>query len=93
MIDVIEIVTLAFSFVAFIFVMITYQGISTKSRSKYIAKFIFLGVGFILANRVFTNVEALGLNTMFNFMEHLSIMIAAGIFLYIVWYTNREVNN
>ncbi len=81
--SIIELITFIFMLIAFIFILIAYFKSQRKSK-KLIGGFLLV-VGFILLNRLFTNIEALAFKEFFNLLEHLSVVLAALVFVLVSW--------
>ena len=78
--DLIEIGTFVIAFMAFLFILIAYSE-SNKPKTKKLLRGVLGFSIFILLNRIFTNLEFIGLPFLFNFLEHLSMVIASIFFL------------
>ena len=55
-----------------------FMALTTKANKKW--KFLTAGVGFLLLEQIFTNIEAFWWGTGFNFLEHISAMVGCIIF-------------
>ena len=81
--DTIEVITLIFNMIAFLFIFKAYLiGIDTPATKKFWGLFLLIAF-FVLLNRIFTNLEALALKEAFNLMEHFSTLIAAVILAFV----------
>jgi hypothetical protein len=89
--DTIELVTLGISLLSLIFILNAYKNNLFQEKSQILWKnFLFFSV-FLFLNRIFTNIEVLFWKTGFNFLEHLSIVIAAGFIISAVSLADRMV--
>ena len=86
--DIIELITFAFALIAFVFILIAYFKTVQKKSKKLIGGFLLVS-GFILLNRVFTNIEVLFFKEFFNLLEHLSVVLAALVFVFVSWLTYK----
>jgi len=85
--EAIELVSLLFSIIAFIFVYKAYKiGGSDHISKKFWTYFLLITI-FSLLSRLFNNIEALAFMPYFNFLEHLSRTVAAVFFLLVAKYT------
>ena len=85
--EAIELVSLFFSIVAFIFVYKAYKiGVSDHISKKFWTYFLLI-VLFSLLSRLFSNIEALAFMPFFNLLEHLSRIATAVFFLLVGRYT------
>ncbi len=82
--DTIELITFAFALIAFIFILIAYFKSQRKSK-KLLGGFLLVAC-FILLNRIFTNIEVLFFKDFFNLLEHLSVALAALVFVLVGWW-------
>ena len=81
--ETIELVTLVFSIIAFIFVYKAYkEGIHNSVAKKFWIYFLLI-VLFNMLSRLFGNIEELALMPYFNLLEHLS-RVAIAIFFVLV---------
>ncbi len=81
--DVMELITFVFTLIAFIFILIAYFKSRQKSKKPWI--YFLIISGFVLLNRLFTNIEVLAFKDFFNLLEHLSVVLAALVFVYVSW--------
>ena len=81
--DVIELITFVFALIASILILVAYFRSIEKSR-KLVGGFLAAS-SFILLNRIFTNIEALFFRDFLNLLEHLSVALAALVFVYVSW--------
>lgn len=81
--DTIEIITFAFNLVAFFFIYKAYATVIDNPEIKKFWRLFLLVAVFFSLNRFFTNVEAIGLRSLFNLLEHLSVL-GAGLFFVLV---------
>ncbi len=82
--SIIELITFIFMLIAFVFILIAYFKSVQKKSKKLLGGFLLIA-GFILLNRVFTNIEALFFKDFFNLLEHLSVVLAALVFVLVSW--------
>ena len=88
--ETIELVTLLFSAISFVFVFGAYMQSRWPISSKKVWTYFLMISIAILANRVFTNIEALFFEDVFNIFEHTTILIISLMFLYIFRDAQRE---
>ena len=79
--EAIELVSLLFGLIAFMFVYKAYKNGINDSISKKFWTYFLLIVLFSLLSRLFSNIEALAFMPYFNLLEHLSRLAAAVFFL------------
>lgn len=85
--EAIELVSLFFSIIAFVFVYKAYKiGVNDAVSKKFWAYFLLI-VLFSLLSRLFSNIESLMLMPFFNLLEHLSRIATAVFFLLVAKYT------
>jgi divalent metal cation (Fe/Co/Zn/Cd) transporter len=90
--DTLELITLLIMLAAFIMILKAYLTRINTKISKHLWRNFTIVAGLMLLNRVFTNIEVLFWNAGFNFLEHLAMLLAGLMFLYITWKTNQEVD-
>ena len=79
--EAVELVSLVFSVIAFLFAYIAYKiGIKDTVSKKFWTYFLLI-VMFSLLSRLFSNIESLAFMPYFNLLEHLSRLAAAFLFL------------
>ena len=79
--EAIELVSLAFSIIAFIFAYKAYKEGITDSVAKKFWTYFLLIVLFSLVSRLFSNIESLAFMPYFNLLEHLSRVVIAVFFV------------
>lgn len=85
--EAIELVSLFFGIVAFVFVYRAYKiGASDHISKKFWTYFLLIAM-FSLLSRLFSNIESLAFMPYFNFLEHLSRVASAVFFLLVAKYT------
>ena len=89
--DIIELVTLVFSIVAFVFIYKAYRKSKSSQTPRKIWTYFFILSIFLLLNRIFTNIEVFFYMDLFNTLEHLSILIASVVFLFGSWRASEEI--
>ncbi|MBT7705920.1 hypothetical protein HN747_00590 [archaeon] len=90
--ETIEVVTLIISVVALILISKVYGRNKDISGGNVLWKYILLSAVFLVANRVFTNMEGLYYREFFNFLEHLTTALLAFFLLMSARFT-RGYNN
>ena len=88
--DIVELIDFFLVLIAFIFILSTYLKLEKEKLSSNVWFYFLSGSGFLLLNRIFTNIEALGMPNLFNFLEHLSIFAAACAFLFVTIKQNSK---
>ncbi len=81
---IIELITFVFASIAFILILIAYFKAVQRKSKKLIGGFLLVAC-FILLNRLFTNIEVLAFKEFFNLLEHLSVVLAALVFILVSW--------
>ena len=89
--DPIEVITLIFAFIAFIFIAmeVAKSSESSPQMKKFWACFLAIA-GFILANRFFTNAERYVFPDVLNLLEHMSMAGASFVFFYVTCKMNSS---
>lgn len=85
--EAIELVSLFFSIIAFVFAYRAYKIGGSDHISKKFWTYFLLIVLFSLLSRIFSNIESLMLMPFFNLLEHFSRIATAVFFLLVAKYT------
>ena len=91
--DAIEIITFAFNLISFLFICKAYYASTDNPEIKKFWKLFLLIAVFFLLNRFFTNIEAIGLIDIFNVLEHVSILVAGLLFVFVVINVSKGVKS
>ncbi len=89
-----EIITLGFTFIALILIIMAYLKSKFKVSKKIWFFFIIL-FALLFANRLFTNLEAIAYANLFNLLEHFAILMVGLLAILFSAYINNnlEVKN
>ena len=79
--DAIELVNLAFSLIAFIFVYKAYRKDINNAFAKKFWTYFLLIAAFVLLGKIFDNLDDLAFEPYFNLLQHLSILGSSIVFV------------
>lgn len=82
--EVAEIVAFIVILICFIFILLT-----TKADKRW--RWLAVGIGFLLLEQIFTNIEVFWWGAGFNFLEHFSAMIGCIIFAAACYISYKKV--